>query len=39
MVYVILLLRADYIALLCGCEPRYVYLNVLWPDHLRQVLE
>ena len=39
MVYVILLLRPDYVALLGGCGPRYVHLNVLWPDHLRQVLQ
>lgn len=39
MVDVILLLRPDYVALLGGCGPRYVHLNVLWPDHLRQVLE
>ena len=39
MVYVVLLLRADYVALLGGRGPRYVHLDVLRPDHLGQVLE
>lgn len=39
MVDVILLLRPDYVALLGGRGARYVHLDVLRPDHFRQVLE
>lgn len=39
MIDVILLLRADNVALFGGCGPRYVHFDVLRSDHLRQVLE